>query len=320
MNLAPPIRRLGRPAPGALQKGSNGSGDRTASKTTSRTRTGGSVVQRERHQADYVILVVVVALTAIGILMVYSSSAIRGYLSSDADTFATVGPQIQWADPRDRRDGRDDARRLPLPPSRIGAVLRGRAGPAGGRPPAADGTPAPDLGRRVRALAADRAAAGHPSGRGGEARAGHLPRALVRQAGDPGREPVGRHRRLPGHRHAGHRAGLQGARPRDDDGHHVDRLHDVLPGGREHRPPQRPGRRRVPRDDPRRPAGLPDGPDPGLAGPVVGQARGGVPHHPGAARARGRRRCSAAASARARCRCPTPSTTSSSPRSDRSSA
>ena len=51
----------------------------------------------ERHQADYVILVVVVALTAIGILMVYSSSALRGYLSQDADTFATVGPQIQWA-------------------------------------------------------------------------------------------------------------------------------------------------------------------------------------------------------------------------------
>ena len=43
------------------------------------------------------ILVVVVALTAIGILMVYSSSALKGYLSQDADTFATVGPQIQWA-------------------------------------------------------------------------------------------------------------------------------------------------------------------------------------------------------------------------------
>ena len=43
------------------------------------------------------ILVVVVALTAIGILMVYSSSAIKGYLSQDDDTFATVGPQIQWA-------------------------------------------------------------------------------------------------------------------------------------------------------------------------------------------------------------------------------
>jgi cell division protein FtsW len=44
-----------------------------------------------------VIIVVVVALTAIGILMVYSSSALKGYMSQDADTFATVGPQIQWA-------------------------------------------------------------------------------------------------------------------------------------------------------------------------------------------------------------------------------
>jgi cell division protein FtsW len=40
---------------------------------------------------------VVVALSAIGILMVYSSSALKGYMSRDADTFATVGPQIQWA-------------------------------------------------------------------------------------------------------------------------------------------------------------------------------------------------------------------------------
>ncbi|MDH5244305.1 MAG: putative lipid II flippase FtsW, partial [Chloroflexota bacterium] len=45
---------------------------------------------------DYMTLVVVVALSAIGILMVYSSSALRGYLAAD-DTFATVGPQIQWA-------------------------------------------------------------------------------------------------------------------------------------------------------------------------------------------------------------------------------
>jgi cell division protein FtsW len=44
-----------------------------------------------------VILVVVVALTAIGILMVYSSSAMRGYLSQNADTFSTAGPQILWA-------------------------------------------------------------------------------------------------------------------------------------------------------------------------------------------------------------------------------
>jgi cell division protein FtsW len=93
MNLSPPIPRLERlrrePAPTAREP--RGSANRTPVKS----RAG--AVRRERHQADYVILVVVVALTAIGILMVYSSSALKGYLSQDADTFATVGPQIQWA-------------------------------------------------------------------------------------------------------------------------------------------------------------------------------------------------------------------------------
>ena len=68
---------------------------RMVNRTPVKSRAG--AVRRERHQADYVILVVVVALTAIGILMVYSSSALKGYLSQDEDTFATVGPQIQWA-------------------------------------------------------------------------------------------------------------------------------------------------------------------------------------------------------------------------------
>ena len=67
----------------------------TTNRTPVKSRAG--ALRRERHQADYVILVVVVALTAVGILMVYSSSALKGYLSQDADTFATVGPQIQWA-------------------------------------------------------------------------------------------------------------------------------------------------------------------------------------------------------------------------------
>lgn len=67
----------------------------SVNRTPVRSRPG--AVRRERHAADYVILVVVMALTAIGILMVYSSSAMRGYLSSDADTFSTAGPQIQWA-------------------------------------------------------------------------------------------------------------------------------------------------------------------------------------------------------------------------------
>jgi cell division protein FtsW len=92
MNLAPPIPRLER----ARRDGDPKTDDRsTANRTPVKSRAG--AVRRERHQADYVILVVVVALTAIGILMVYSSSALKGYMSQDADTFATVGPQIQWA-------------------------------------------------------------------------------------------------------------------------------------------------------------------------------------------------------------------------------
>jgi cell division protein FtsW len=98
VNLNPPIPRLERPRraadPGrpAERRGEDRS---TANRTPVKSRAG--AVRRERHQADYVILVVVVALTAVGILMVYSSSALKGYLSQDANTFATVGPQIQWA-------------------------------------------------------------------------------------------------------------------------------------------------------------------------------------------------------------------------------
>jgi cell division protein FtsW len=55
-----------------------------------------NTLQRERHEPEYGILVATVALAAIGILMVYSSSAMKGYLKDD-DTFAIVGPQIQWA-------------------------------------------------------------------------------------------------------------------------------------------------------------------------------------------------------------------------------
>jgi len=58
-------------------------------------RGGPDVLQRVRHQPDYAILIAVVALTAIGILMVYSSSALRAYIQKD-DTLAIVGPQILW--------------------------------------------------------------------------------------------------------------------------------------------------------------------------------------------------------------------------------
>ena len=55
-----------------------------------------NILKRERHQPDWSILVAVVALAAIGILMVYSSSAMRSYIKND-DSLAIVGPQILWA-------------------------------------------------------------------------------------------------------------------------------------------------------------------------------------------------------------------------------
>jgi len=55
-----------------------------------------TTLQRERHQPDYTILLAVVALAGAGILMVFSSSAMKAYLDQD-DTFGIVGPQIQWA-------------------------------------------------------------------------------------------------------------------------------------------------------------------------------------------------------------------------------
>ncbi|HEX2626359.1 MAG TPA: putative lipid II flippase FtsW [Candidatus Limnocylindrales bacterium] len=58
-------------------------------------RATSDVLQRDRHQPDYSILLAVVALSAIGILMVFSSSAMFAYASRD-DTLAIVGPQIFW--------------------------------------------------------------------------------------------------------------------------------------------------------------------------------------------------------------------------------
>ena len=50
-----------------------------------------------RRGPDTVIVLAVLALTALGLLVVYSSSAMAGYLSSESDTFRTLGPQLQWA-------------------------------------------------------------------------------------------------------------------------------------------------------------------------------------------------------------------------------
>jgi cell division protein FtsW len=68
--------------------------DVRSARTPAKQRTG--ALKRERHQADYTILVTVIALVAIGILMVYSSSAMKAYLEDD-NTLGIVGPQIGWA-------------------------------------------------------------------------------------------------------------------------------------------------------------------------------------------------------------------------------
>jgi cell division protein FtsW len=97
MNLAPPIPRFRNPFSDPVERERKRvkDGRRAANRTPTKDLT--TALQRERHAPDYTILVVVVALAAVGILMVYSSSAMKGYLSAEADTFQTVGPQIQWA-------------------------------------------------------------------------------------------------------------------------------------------------------------------------------------------------------------------------------
>jgi cell division protein FtsW len=67
-----------------------------AGRPEARSRKLTATLERERHGADSTLLVSVVALTAIGILMVYSASGIRAYVTRD-DGFADVGPQLVWA-------------------------------------------------------------------------------------------------------------------------------------------------------------------------------------------------------------------------------
>ena len=153
-----------------------------------------------------------------------SSSAMKAYLRDD-DTLSIVGPQIGWAALGLVAMAIDDAGRLPLPAPRVGAGVPRRARAA--RPRL---RPEPERrGRRVRALAEGRAAAGRPPGRVREARDGHLPRPLVREAGDRDQGLLDRHDAVPRHHRPDHRARLPRAGPRHDDGPRPDRADDVLP-------------------------------------------------------------------------------------------
>ena len=64
--------------------------------TTARKATVRGGVKRERHEPAYPLLLAAMALTAIGIVMVYSSSSVRSYFSS-ADPAAQGLEQLVWA-------------------------------------------------------------------------------------------------------------------------------------------------------------------------------------------------------------------------------
>ncbi len=87
-----------RPPPHAVampRQGLSGLLDRVLARST-QPAPGTHGVQRERHEPDYWLVLPIVALTAIGILMVYSSSGLRSYAIRD-DAFAIVGQQLLWA-------------------------------------------------------------------------------------------------------------------------------------------------------------------------------------------------------------------------------
>ena len=65
----------------------------TAARGTTAARTG---VKRERHQVSYPLLTAVIALVAIGVVMVYSASSIRSYLAG-GDPAAQGLQQAIWA-------------------------------------------------------------------------------------------------------------------------------------------------------------------------------------------------------------------------------
>ena len=77
------------------------------------------------------ILVAIVALAAIGILMIYSSAGVGHALRDDRTARSTPSrPQLIWVAPGRGRDARPDAHRLPLAAPDLGAAVPDRGGAA----------------------------------------------------------------------------------------------------------------------------------------------------------------------------------------------
>ena len=68
----------------------------TAMAATATRRTARTGVRRERHEAAYPLLIAVIALVAIGVVMVYSASSVRSYIST-ADPGSQGFQQGIWA-------------------------------------------------------------------------------------------------------------------------------------------------------------------------------------------------------------------------------
>ena len=135
--------------------------------------------QRERHEPDYLLLFSIVALAALGMLMVYSSSGVNSLLQS----------AIRSARSARRRSGACSASIAMLVVMRIDyrylrlisvAGVHRRRGPARPGAPAADRSDQAPGDQRLGALAEDRPAAAHASGRVRQAGARRLPRSLAR--------------------------------------------------------------------------------------------------------------------------------------------
>ena len=91
-SLASSATVVAAPTSGARRGGGH------ASRAVARDRVPGRVVQgpqRERHEPDYLVLLAAVALSAIGILMVYSSTGVDA--ARDGSVFTAVTTQLTWA-------------------------------------------------------------------------------------------------------------------------------------------------------------------------------------------------------------------------------